>query len=87
VNPAPGKVGSLGKNTVEGPSRFQLDMNLQKRLRVDERREVEIRADVTNVLNHPVFAVPTLNINSANFGQIDSAGAGRQFTLGARLNF
>jgi hypothetical protein len=34
-----------------------------------------------------VFAVPTLNINSANFGQIDSAGAGRQFTLGARLNF
>jgi hypothetical protein len=28
-----------------------------------------------------------LNINNASFGQIDSAGAGRQFTLGARLNF
>ena len=87
VNPGPGTVGSLGKNTIEGPSRFQLDMNLQKKFRLDERREFEFRADVTNVLNHTVFAVPTTNINSASFGQIDSAGVGRQFTLGMRLNF
>ena len=87
VNPGPGTVGSLGKNTIEGPSRFQLDMNLQKKFRLDERREFEFRSDVTNVLNHTVFAVPTTNINSASFGQIDSAGVGRQFTLGMRLNF
>jgi len=87
VNPGPGTVGSLGKNTIEGPSRFQLDMNLQKKFRLDERREFEFRSDVTNVLNHTVFAVPTTNINSASFGQIDSAGVGQQFTLGMRLNF
>jgi hypothetical protein len=87
VNPGPGAVGSLGKNTIEGPSRFQLDMNLQKRIRMDETREFEIRADISNVLNHPVFAVPNTNINSASFGQIDSAGSGRQFTLGARFIF
>jgi hypothetical protein len=87
VNPQPGKVGSLGRNTLEGPSRLQLDMNLNKRVRIDERRDLEFRVDVTNVLNHPVFAVPNTNINSPNFGQISSASVGRQFTLGARVNF
>jgi hypothetical protein len=87
VNPQPGKVGTLGRNTMEGPSRLQLDMNLNKRVRIDERRDLEFRADVTNVLNHPVFAIPTANINSANFGQITTASVGRQFTLGARVNF
>jgi hypothetical protein len=87
VNPAPGEIGTLAKRTIEGPSRFQLDMNLHKRVRVDERRELEFRADVTNVLNHPVFANPTTNINSPNFGLIDTALDGRKFTLGARLNF
>jgi hypothetical protein len=62
-------------------------MNLQKRIRIDESRELEFRADVTNVLNHPVFGNPTVNINSANFGLIDSASDGRKVTLGARLNF
>lgn len=62
-------------------------MNLNKRVKIDERRDLEFRADVTNVFNHPVFAVPTTNINSANFGLINSAAVGRQFTLGARVNF
>jgi hypothetical protein len=87
VNPGPGQVGTLGRNTIEGPSRLQLDMNLNKRVKIDERRDLEFRADVTNVLNHPVFAVPTTNINSPNFGQISTAAVGRQFTLGARVNF
>jgi hypothetical protein len=87
VNPQPGTVGTLGRNTLEGPSRLQLDMNLNKRLRIDEKRDLEFRLDVTNVLNHPVFAVPNTNINSANFGQITAASVGRQLTLGARVNF
>ena len=87
VNPLPGEIGSLARRVLEGPSRFQLDMNLQKRVRIDERRELEFRADVTNVLNHPVFFNPTVNINSANFGQIDTAFEGRKMILGARLNF
>jgi hypothetical protein len=87
VNPAPGEVGSLAIRTIEGPARFQLDMNLNKRIRISENRDLEFRADVVNVLNHPVFGNPNLNINSASFGQIDSADPGRKFTLGARLNF
>jgi hypothetical protein len=87
INPGPGEVGNLARRVLEGPSRFQLDMNLQKRVRLDESRELEFRADVINVLNHPVFANPTTNINSANFGLIDTAFDGRKVVLGARLNF
>jgi hypothetical protein len=87
VNPAPGEVGSLGLRTIEGPSRFQLDMNLSKRVAIDDTRQLEFRADVTNVLNTPVFGNPNVDINSSSFGNISSATTGRQFTLGARLNF
>jgi hypothetical protein len=34
VNPQPGQVGTLGQNTLRGPSRFDLDMNLVKRFRI-----------------------------------------------------
>jgi len=39
------------------------------------------------VLNHPVFDNPNTDINSTLFGRISKASEGRQFTVGARLNF
>ena len=87
VNPAPGEIGTLGIRTIEGPARLDFDLNLTKRVRIDERRDVELRADIVNVLNHPVFTRPETNINSPSFGRMSSALEGRRFTLGARLNF
>jgi hypothetical protein len=87
VNPGPGEVGSLGIRTIEGPNRFQLDMNLNKRINVDESRQLEFRVDVTNVLNTPQFNNPNTDINSSSFGLISGAADGRRITLGARLNF
>jgi hypothetical protein len=87
VNPGPGQVGSLGIRTIEGPGRFILDMNLLKRVAITESKEFELRVDVVNVLNHPVFGNPNVDINSASFGRISSASEGRRFTIGARLNF
>ncbi len=43
INPTPGEVGTLGIRTIEGPSRFELDMNLLKRVRIDERRQFELK--------------------------------------------
>ena len=39
------------------------------------------------MLNHPVFDNPNTDINSTLFGRISKASDGRQFTVGARLNF
>jgi hypothetical protein len=88
VNSQPGEVGAVGLRTLRGPSRFELDLNLLKRVRVDESRTMEFRADIVNVLNHPVFDNPNVNINSASFGLISgTANPPRRFTIGARLNF
>jgi hypothetical protein len=88
VNPQPGDPGALGFRTLRGPSRFELDANLVKQITVDDKRTLEFRADVVNVMNHPIFSSPNVSINSASWGQISStANESRRFTMGARLNF
>jgi hypothetical protein len=88
INPQPGETGSMGLRTFHGPARFELDMNLVKKVQLTEANSLEFRADVVNVLNHPVFGNPNVSINSSgSFGQISSASNGRRFTLGARFNF
>ena len=87
VNPAPGQVGTLGRNTIVGPGNIRLDMNLIKRIRMTEAKDFEFRVDVVNILNHANFGNPNVNINSTNFGRITSASGARRFTFNARVNF
>jgi len=87
VNPGLGQLGNLGKRWIEGPGRYTLDMNLIKRVRIDESKEFEVRIDAINVLNHSNWGNPTLDINSNNFGRITAKTGNRTFTLNARLNF
>lgn len=70
LNPNPGQIGSLGLNYIEGPRSLGLDMNLIKRVHIDESKDFEFRIVATNVLNHPIFGSPNLNINSPTFGRI-----------------
>jgi hypothetical protein len=101
VNPAPGQLGTLGQQWIEGPSRVGLDVNLVKRVRIDESKVFEIRVDVVNVLNTPRwnFVNGGTDINNLSFGrmtaadptgsfaQADTITANRRFTLNARLSF
>jgi hypothetical protein len=87
INPGPGELGNLSLRWIEGPKSFNLDMNLIKRVKLAETKEFELRVDAINVLNHPVFDNPTLNINSTDFGRIVSAKGARTFVLNARMNF
>jgi hypothetical protein len=87
VNPAPGQIGTLGRNTLIGPGSINLDMDLIKRIKLTESKTFEFRVDAVNVLNHPNFGSPNVNINSTSFGRITSASGARRFTINARLNF
>jgi len=87
VNPAPGQIGNLGLRWIQGPALFGLDVNLIKHVRITETKEFEFRVDANNVLNHPNFGNPNLNINSTSFGRITTAGGNRSFVMNARLNF
>jgi len=88
VNPAPGKVGTLGSKWIEGPGSLRFDINLDKRITVAEKKELEFRVDILNALNHPNFDNPvSLDINDINFGRIQSATGNRLIVIGARVNF
>jgi hypothetical protein len=86
-NPTAGTVGNVGRNIITGPNVLGFDVNAIKRVRVTEGKELEFRVDVVNVLNHPNFGNPVVNINSTSFGQITTATGSRRFTFNARVNF
>ncbi len=92
TNPQPGQLGNLGKRWIEGPSSFQLDMDLVKRIKITEKKEFEMRVDAINVLNHSLWATSAtgalnLDINNANFGRFLNKTGNRTFTINTRLNF
>src|SRR5688572_8367769 len=100
ASPAPGVVGTLGRQWIEAPAHANFDVNLVKRIRLAESKELEIRVDALSVMNNPRwnFVNGGTDINNVNFGrltaadptganQADNTIAGRRFTFTARLNF
>jgi hypothetical protein len=90
MNPQPGQLGTLGLKWVQGPGNIGLDLNLTKRVKLTETKEIEVRVDAVNVLNHPNFGAPpaaNLSINSTSFGRINTATGSRSFVMNSRLNF
>lgn len=87
-NPQAGTIGSLGLSSIFGPRFFNVDMNVLKRTRINERMNVEFRGEVFNVLNTVNFDNPNTSINSVNFGRITSiVGRPRLMQFALRLNF
>jgi hypothetical protein len=56
--PLPGTYGNLQRGSVHGPGDWQADLTVQKRFPIRETMNVEFRAEVYNLLNHPNFANP-----------------------------
>jgi hypothetical protein len=88
VNALPGQLGGLSFGTGTAPSTWRLDMNLLKRVKINERFTAQIGATAQNISNSPQFSAPTTAIGSANFGRITgTASTYRIIVLQARLNF
>jgi len=96
VNTATGITNTVISNEAGG---YQ-NLNVVKRVRLAETKELEFRADAVNALNHRNFGFPNLNINSTGngttgsiagnnvpFGRITTATGDRKITVGGRLNF
>jgi hypothetical protein len=87
ANPLPGTLGNLAPNFWSGPGAMRLDVNLIKRIRVGERKNVELRADAINLTNTPQFGTPNGDINSLSFGRITTSEGERLVVLNLRINF
>ena len=89
TTPAPGDLGNTGRNYFRGPGGWIMHLSLAKRTRIHGSQMLEIRADSTNVLNHPTFGFPTLVTTSATFGRIRNTvnSAARQVMVGVKYYF
>ena len=73
----------MGRNTIQGPGTFTLDMGLTRQFGITENQALEFRAEVFNLPNNVNLDNPTASLNSATFGRVISAGDPRimQFAL------
>jgi hypothetical protein len=81
------RYGNLSYNALRGPSRFGLDFALHKTFDVRRGQAVTFRVEAFNVLNHPQFNLPDSRLSSPTFGQITSAGDGRNVQLALKYAF
>ena len=82
-----GTVGNVGRNTLVGPRFDNIDFSVVKNSRIGESRNLQVRAEMFNVLNHPNFDLPNRTIDSAQAGGIFSAQASRQIQLALKFVF
>lgn len=70
--PAPGLVGSSGRNAFTGPGFFNVDVSLSRSFPVrafSENGRLTLRADAFNVLNHANLGQPDSQMTSPTFGE------------------
>ncbi len=61
--------GNVGRNPLRGPKQFNTDFSISKRFRIDETKNIEIRAEFFNLFNTVNFANPI-----SGFGAVLSSG-------------
>jgi len=71
-DPAPGTVGTCGRNIGRGPGLAQWDISLLKDTKINDRVKLQFRWEIFNVLNRANFGALTTNIRSGGFGSITS---------------
>jgi hypothetical protein len=86
-NAKPGELGTLGLRPIYGPGTWNFDANLQKKIRIDESKNVAIRLDASNLFNHPTPGNPNLNINTGTFGEVNTKTGFRTLAGQVRLEF
>ncbi|HEX9000358.1 MAG TPA: carboxypeptidase regulatory-like domain-containing protein [Blastocatellia bacterium] len=57
-------------NWLRGMGKNQLDANILRRFSITEKKQLEIRVDLINALNHVLWDNPNTDINSTNFGRV-----------------
>jgi hypothetical protein len=66
---------TVGRNAgFRAMARNQLDLAVAKNLKINERFNLQLRADLFNALNYQYLGVPGLNVNNRNLSGVNTAG-------------
>ncbi len=88
IAPATYTYGNSGRNILKADALNQLDVTVVKAFHIDEKRGFEFRAEMFNILNHPVFAAPSTAVNSSSGAQVSSTlNAARIIQLALKFRF
>ena len=80
--------GNLGRNALQEPGLFNVDLGLTKNFLVSERFRLQFRWEVFNLTNHPSYGTPETDISDPDAGIIRSTlGLPRQMQFGLRLSW
>ena len=86
--PAPGTIGNFPVNSLTGPSYFNFDLSVTKRIPITERVSFEIKATAINILNHANFVFGNQNFDSTAFGLVTTQrGTARNINFIGQLRF
>ena len=85
-NTTPNSIGTLGRNSLEGPGTNNVDISPMKGLKIPPLGEAgmaQLRMEAFNLFNRTNFGNPVTGLTNSSFGQLTSAGAPRimQFAL------
>lgn len=64
----PTRQGTLGRNVVIAPGIYTINADLRRRIKFNEKMAMELKAEVFNVFNHPLFGGYETSLSSLQFG-------------------
>ena len=80
--------GNLGRNTFRKDGIWNVNMALSRRILMPRKSSLLVRAESLNMLNHPQFAEPDINLASRTFGAItNTLNDGRAFRFTVQVAF
>lgn len=85
--PLPGQWGNAGRNSITGPSQFNLNASMSRTFRLHDRYNLDVRFDSNNLLNHVTFASWITTTNSTQFGLPAAPNSMRTMLATMRLRF
>ncbi len=72
TTPPAGRQGTLGRNSLRGFGAWQADFALRRRFNLTEKLNLQVKAELFNLFNHPNFGSPVNTLSSgAAFGKPD----------------
>ena len=87
AGPAPGTFSDVPIHAYEGPGRFNVDLGITRSFRVGASQQLQLRAEVFNLLNNVQLTNPVSSLNSSNFGFITAANDPRIMQLALKYVF
>ena len=79
--------GTSGRNIIDGPGTFVLNVGLSRRYRFTEIKALQFRCESFNLTNRANFGLPNPQVDVVSGGTVTTAKPPRQMQMGLRLEF